>query len=171
VDSVGNVYVVDLINGLIKKVTPSGIVSTLSNELTAPSAIAVDLAGNVYVADYYGVSLKKIEPSGKISMLSHGLYFALTGIAVDSADDVYVADNASIKKISPSGMVTTIVDSGLSYPSKIALDSFGNIFVTCQYENDIKIYTPNIPACDSTWHHVSLSYTPSTLSLSSCGFS
>jgi hypothetical protein len=86
---------------------------------------------------------------------------------VDSADDVYVADNASIKKISPSGMVTTIVDSGLSYPSKIALDSFGNIFVTCQYENDIKIYTPNIPACDSTWHHVSLSYTPSTLSLSS----
>ena len=74
-DAAGNLYLVDNGNNLIRKISPSGVVSTFAGKGTtgaanglaspatfnSPAGIAVDLSGNVYIAD-----LKVITSSGKL---------------------------------------------------------------------------------------------------------
>ena len=82
-DSSGNVFVADTLNYTIRKVTPTGVVTTLAG-----------LAGNPGSADGTG---------------SGARFNQLYGIAVDSAGSVYVADmNFTIGKVTSAGVVTTL---------------------------------------------------------------
>jgi sugar lactone lactonase YvrE len=82
VDRVGNVYVSDSRNSTIRKITPTGVVSTLAgaprNEGSAdglgpdarfkrPQGLAADDAGNLYVADTGNHTVRKITPAGVVS--------------------------------------------------------------------------------------------------------
>ena len=89
-----------------------------------PQATAFDGAGNLYVADTYNYTVRKITPAGVVTTLAstpgvHGSadgtggaaqFWQPFGIVVDSAGNLYVADQASstIRKITPAGVVTTI---------------------------------------------------------------
>jgi sugar lactone lactonase YvrE len=83
-DASGNVYVADTDNHVIRKVTKSGVVTTLAGHL-----------GDNGKADGTGSAARFSEPRG---------------VAVDAAGNVYVADtgNGAVRMITPEGVVTTI---------------------------------------------------------------
>ncbi|MEW6203079.1 MAG: fibronectin type III domain-containing protein [bacterium] len=141
VDSSGNVYVADLNNHSIRKITSVGDVTTFagsgtngfadgtgtSAQFTSPWGIAVDSAGNVYVADTGNHRIRKITPAGVVTTLAgsgtagyadgtgaSAQFNNPEGVAVDSSGNVYVADttNERIRKITPAGDVTTLAGSG-----------------------------------------------------------
>jgi len=137
-DTSGNVYVADLGNHAIRKITPAGVVSTLAGgaygyvDGTGPDArfvgpidVATDSAGNVFVAD--GNAIRRVTPAGVVSTLAgdwgnsgsadgtgaDARFYSPVGVATDSAGNAYVADryNNTIRKISAAGVVSTLAGS------------------------------------------------------------
>jgi len=131
-DAVGNLYVADTQNNLIRKVTPAGQVSTLTGQtafpghrggsltsvlFATPIGIACDAAGNLYVTGS-SIGVRKITPAGKVTTLAGAA--ASTGVAVplgwphgitlDNAGNLYLADsvNDTIDKFTPAGVVTIL---------------------------------------------------------------
>jgi len=142
VDASGNVYVGDMSNNKIRKITPAGVVSTLAGssagyadgtgtaaQFNYPVGVAVDASGNVYVADYYNHKIRKITPAGEVSTLAGSTggyadgtgtaaeFFYPAGVAVDASGNLYVADygNDKIRKITPTGIVSTFAGSNNGY--------------------------------------------------------
>jgi len=174
VDTSGNIYVSDTENHTIRKITAAGVVSTFAGTAESdgsangtgsaarfayPAGVAVDGAGNVYVADTDNNTIRKITSGGLVTTFAgspgtsgstNGLGAAArfsgpVDVAVDSAGNVYVADNYNhlIRKITSQGTVTTLAgaaglsgsDSGtgtaarFSNPKSVAVDTAGNVFV------------------------------------------
>jgi streptogramin lyase len=116
VDSAGNVYVADLFNDSIRKVTSAGVVTTLRRSAVPTSGargLAVDNAGNVYVADTTNQRILKVTPAEVVTTIGgsilHGSidgtgsaarFSSPVAVTVDSAGNVYVAEagNNTIRK-------------------------------------------------------------------------
>ncbi|NBV85432.1 MAG: hypothetical protein EBS01_04025, partial [Verrucomicrobia bacterium] len=188
VDASGTLYVADLSNQLIRKVTASGVVTTLAGvtqsagnldgtgtaaQFYNPCGTAVDSLGNVYVADQAWHTIRKITPDGKVSTWA-GLsqnsgsangtgtgarFSGPSGVAVDASGNVYVADSGNhlIRKITPQRVVTTVAGvagsagSGngaatsalFNYPTGVAVDLSGNVYVAEQSAHTIRKITPD----------------------------
>jgi sugar lactone lactonase YvrE len=124
VDGVGNLYVGDTGNQMIRIVTPAGVVSTLAgwagkfgttngtgtNALFwNPQGVALDTATNLYVADSFNNMIRQVTPAGVVTTLAGtnssfgsadgtgaaARFWQPQGIAVDSAGNVCVADSAN----------------------------------------------------------------------------
>ena len=136
-----------------------------------PFGVAADNSGNIYVADYLNSTVRKITSSGVVTTLAgspgapgsadgtgSGAQFNLPrGVAVDSSGNVYVADyaNSLIRKISASGVVTTLAGSPgstgtadgtggaarFNFPTGVAVDKSGNIYVADDHNNAIRKMT------------------------------
>lgn len=186
-DSVGNVYVTDSLNGTVRKITAAGIVTTFAGtpsepgiadgtgaaaRFITPTGVAVDAAGNVYVADSFSNTIRKITPEAVVTTLAGtprtsgpddgtgpaARFNTPTGVAVDSAGNLYVADtdSATVRKITAEGIVTTLAghaglvgsadgagaDARFSGPTGVAVDGAGNVYVTDNRNSTVRKITP-----------------------------
>ena len=132
VDGTGNIYVADTFNNTIRKISSSGVVTTLAG--TAGQSGSADGAGSV------------------------ARFQRPQGCAVDSQNNVYVADywNHTIRKISPAGVVSTLAGSAgitgntdgigngarFNYPFGLAIDGAGNLYVGDTGNGTIRKVTP-----------------------------
>ncbi|AXQ29222.1 hypothetical protein D0B54_11210 [Solimonas sp. K1W22B-7] len=121
VDAAGNVYIADTYNALIRKVSPSGIITTIAGtgapgfsgdggpataaELTSPQAVAIDAMGNIYVADTYAHRVRKIDSDGIITT---------------------VAGTGERGRFGNGGPAT---EAQLDKPDDIAVDAAGNLYI------------------------------------------
>jgi len=149
VDPIGNVFILDSYNGLMKRWNPANnsVSVVISNGLNLAFGLATDSAGNVYIADTYNSTIKKWNAaSGSVSSLvSTGLSLPFA-VATDSVGDVYIADTYgySIKKWTvASSTLSTLVSTGLNLPTGIAVDAAGNVYIGDTYNNAVKKWRPN----------------------------
>jgi sugar lactone lactonase YvrE len=129
--------------------------------LSDPSSVALDPVGDLYIADRDNNRIRKVAAGSGIittvagsepGVLSDGvpatsarLGFPL-GVAVDSAGNLYIAEDTRIRTVAAgSGIITTVAgnfgspgfsgDGGaatgaqLTYPEGVALDSAGNLYI------------------------------------------
>ena len=134
-DSAGNLYISDSLNGRVRKVSTSGIITTFagrgtccfsgdggpatSAELNGPSALLVDSADNVYIADTFDNRIRKVSPDGIITT------FAGNGTASFTGD---------------GGPAT---NAALNGPQGLAMDSTGNIYIADTQNFRIRRVSPD----------------------------
>jgi sugar lactone lactonase YvrE len=141
VDGSGNLYIADLGNNRIRKVTPSGTISTVagsgasgfsgdgpatSAQLQIAWAVTSDAAGNLYIAD--ANRIRKVSNgvittvagsqtsgfSGDGGAAAKAQFDQPSGVGVDVLGEVFIADtgNNRIRKLATSGVITTIAGDG-----------------------------------------------------------
>src|ERR1700752_2823905 len=131
IDAIGNMYIADNANFVIRKVTTAGIISTIAGDTTQG-----------YSGDGGPATAAQLSDA--------------SGIALDGAGNLYIADNANnrIRKVNTSGIITTIAGNGtlgysgdagpataaeLSAPTFITTDNAGNVYFTDGNNNRLRM--------------------------------
>jgi len=129
-DTAGNLYVADTNNNRIRKVTKSGIISTVAGtgvfgytgdggaaalaQLSQPEGLEVDAAGNLYIADTFNNRVRKVTADGVI------------GTVAGSGTAGYSGDGSAA------------TSSQISFPLSVAVDSGGNLYISDSRNNRIR---------------------------------
>lgn len=138
IDSQDNLYVTDWWNFKIRKITPTGVVTTVAgttqgfadgNANTAQfsylEGICIDAQGNLYVADGGNNRIRKITPAGVVSTVAgstsgyqdgvgtNAKFDYPSGICIDANNNLFVCEafGYKIRKINSLGIVSTIAGS------------------------------------------------------------
>jgi len=132
VDSLGNLYIADTGNNVVREVVfSSGVISTIagngtagylgdgsaatSAELHSPSGVAVDAAGNFYIADQFNNVIRMVT--------------ATTGVITT------VAGNGTAGYAGDGSAATS---AELNQPNYVSLDSAGNLYIADELNNRIR---------------------------------
>ena len=129
IDDSGNLYVADLYNTRIRKVTKAtgNIISTFAGdgqfgysgdggpataaELYEPTGVAVDAHRNVYIADFYNNRIRKVDTNGIITTICGGSGVGDGGSALDAV---------------------------LSYPMNVSVDKSSNVYIADYFDNRVR---------------------------------
>ena len=147
-----------------------GVPATQSR-LSNPMGLTLDAAGNLYIADSGNNQIRMVSPQGIISTVAGTGTAGFSGdglpaktaalhnpedVAVDSAGNLYVADNANfrVRKVDSKGTITTFVgtgqdvasgdggpaaSAGVGYVSSVAVDVAGNVLIGDLQEGRIRL--------------------------------
>lgn len=129
-DAAGNVYIGDSHNHRIRQVTSNGEITTFAGtgaagfggdgelatqaQLYHPEGLTVDAAGNLFIADSVNQRVRKISTAGLITTV------AGNGIA------------------GPEGDGGPATSANLFFPTAVAVDSSGNLFIADQYNHRVR---------------------------------
>lgn len=131
-DALGNLYLVDTSNSVVREITPSASVSTLAGtpgvlgsangsgaaaSFYYPQGVATDGAGNIYVADTSSDTIRRITASGQVTTLA-----GTAGVA--------------------GGVDATGAAASFNSPVALATDSAGNVYVADSFNSTIRKITP-----------------------------
>jgi YD repeat-containing protein len=164
----GSLYIAEPLNNRIRRVDPSGIISTLAGtdragsggdggpaiqaQLNGPQGVAAGPDGSLYIADRDNNRIRRVDPSGFITTLAgtgtsgftgdggQAIKARLsqpTGLTVGSDGSLYITDsrNNRIRKVDPAGNINTLVGNGgsdyggdgtVATNTGINLSAFGN---------------------------------------------
>ena len=134
VSSAGDLYIADLYNHRIRKVTPGGTITTVAGNGTQGFSGDAGPATNAQLRNPFGV-------------------------AMDSMNNLYIADynNQRIRKVTAGGTITTVAGNGtygfsgdagpatsaqLNNPTGVAVDGLGTIYIADQNNHRIRKVTP-----------------------------
>lgn len=136
------------------------------------SGIAVDSAGDIFVADTANQVIKEIPVGGVVQLFAgtldkYGSADGVTGVgkfnnpvglAIDSAGNLYVADeiNSTIRKITPAGIMSTIAGvtgatGNVDGPAAtatfgeakgLAIDAAGNVYIADSGNHSVRKISP-----------------------------
>jgi sugar lactone lactonase YvrE len=186
-DAPGNLFIADQYNNRIRRVDTNGIITTVAGKrgggsysgdggaatnasLNYPTGVAFDAFGNLFIADQYNYRIRRVDTNGIIttvagksgsgysgdgSAATNASLNYPTGVAFDSFGNLYIADpyNNRIRRVDTNGIITTVAgksssgysgDGGMAtnaslfYPSRVAFDSFGNLFIVDNSNNRIR---------------------------------
>jgi len=173
VDAAGNLYIAEFSGHAIRRVTAGGMITTVAGttvqgyngdgllaaaaQLNFPSDVAVDSGGSYYIADTGNLRVRKVGADGVIRTVagrpgspgdgSAATAVSLdgpTGVALDSAGNLYIADARAkrIRKVNTAGLISTLAGGGASnregapaweasfrLPFGVAVDSQGRVYI------------------------------------------
>ncbi|MBI4479529.1 MAG: hypothetical protein HY651_05860, partial [Acidobacteria bacterium] len=186
-DAAGNLYIADTQNHRVRRVSSSGVITTVAGNgvagfsgdggpatgaaLDAPRGLAVDASANLYIADRGNFRVRRVSPSGTITTVAGGgdnfpgdgspatsAALSAFGVALDAAGNLYIADRASsrIRKVTPGGIITTVAGGGAAFPGDgglatqaalnnpagVAVDAAANLYIADTLNNRIRKVNP-----------------------------
>ena len=158
VDAAGDLFIADAGNSLIRKVSPSGIITSLAG-VHSPEGLAVDFGGTLYIAssDYDKVFYIATNGTGGVYAGNGDTGYSgdggrataaqlnwPVGLAADGRGNLFIADfgNDRIRAVSPGAVISTVANgnsgsrgdggpasaSQLNHPNRVAVDASGNVY-------------------------------------------
>ena len=143
-DSVGNLYIADVNNNVIRKVDTNGIITTVAGngtagysgdgqlatdaELDNPLGVLVDKSGVLYIGDTFNNVVRKVDLSGRISTIAGNGYGAGTGLwgGYSNPSGGYGGDGGAATQAELNG------------PTGLALDASGNLYIADTWNSAIR---------------------------------
>ena len=169
IDAQGNMYVADLGNNKVLKISPSGKILTSwgsfgsgSGQFEEIDAIAVDALGTVYVGDnerssmriekfsntgtFLGIALTQTKPHGVTGFT----VFNPIGLAIDSSNNLFVANSTFITKLSPTGQILDKLQIDAASPTSHVLRMWTGLSLHAQGS----LYTVQLTVSGDTYYPV-----------------
>jgi uncharacterized protein (TIGR03437 family) len=158
-DRAGNLYITDWDLKSVRKISPTGVVSTVARGFASPLGIAMDAAENLYVADTLAHQIKKVSRTGQVTVvagtgvegfggdggpaLQAGLSFPMD-VTVDGDGSLYITDSRTrVRRISTDGRIATLVGPDrLTGADSVTVDRQGNLYIADSYGAKILRRTP-----------------------------